>query len=141
MWEYNHYDELMHYGVLGMKWGVRRSNAQLARARKSRKKSENDHEDYKKASRSKSVRTMSDKELRETNARLQMERQYADLTKKQSTGKKLVTAFTATATTLAAVMKAYDIYKKVAGPSISKGLDKVGDKVVKSIDFSGPLTK
>ena len=35
--------DIQHYGVKGMKWGVRRSDAQLARARKARKKEKQTH--------------------------------------------------------------------------------------------------
>lgn len=69
---------LMHYGILGMKWGVRRSESQLARARdaKAKSSSEEESEDYKKAHSPKSVKSMSDAELRNRLNRLQMEQQY-----------------------------------------------------------------
>ena len=67
-------DYLAHYGILGMKWGVRRTPAQLARAR-GRYKTDKSHEDYKKAHTSKSIKSMSDAELRNRLNRLQMERQ------------------------------------------------------------------
>jgi hypothetical protein len=86
-------NSLTHWGVKGMRWGVRRSKTQLARARGSSKKtSERAHEDYKKAHSPKSVKSMSDAELRARNNRLNMERQYKQLTAKQaSAGKKFVT--------------------------------------------------
>ena len=69
--------ELYHYGILGMKWGVRRTPEQLARVRKS--SSEKVHDDYKKAHDSKSVKEMSDAELRSRLNRLNMEQQYTKL--------------------------------------------------------------
>jgi len=61
-----------------MKWGVRRTPAQLARARR-RSTTDESHEDYKKAHTSKSIKSMSDAELRNRLNRLQMERQYSQL--------------------------------------------------------------
>lgn len=58
-------NELYHYGVLGMKWGVRRTPAQLAKANgKAKRKSEDNAKksDMKKAV--KSRRTLSDADLK-----------------------------------------------------------------------------
>lgn len=82
-------NQLYHWGIKGMKWGVRRSEAQLARARG--EKTEEVHEDYANAHSKKSVKSMSNAELKARNNRLQMEQQYSNLTKSTSAGKKFVT--------------------------------------------------
>ena len=113
--------ELMHYGIKGMRWGVRKKRTY--------------HEDYQKAHSKKSVREMSDKELRERNNRLQMEQQYAQMTKKKNRGAKVIKAVIAGATTIAALDTAYKTYSKYG----NQALDKVGDWVLSGINLSGPL--
>lgn len=110
--EYNNY--LTHHGVKGMKWGVRRN----------RRKSANVHEDYSRAHSKKRVEEMSDKELRERNNRLQMERQYNELNKKKvSKGRKWATGVVVAAATTVATGYATTYMKK--------GMDYVIDQMSK----------
>ena len=85
-------NELYHYGVLGMKWGVRRTPAQLAKSNgKVKRKSEDNAKksDMKKAV--KSRRTLSDADLKKRIERIKMEKQLKDLTAEEiSPGKKFV---------------------------------------------------
>jgi hypothetical protein len=110
---------LIHWGVKGMRWGVRRS--------KKSKMFDDAHEDYKRAHSKKSISQMSDQELRERNNRLQMERQYESFNKKTSNGKKFVKAYIAAAGTIAGIAGATATYGKYA----KQALTKVGPAVVK----------
>lgn len=128
--------ELTHWGIKGMKWGRRRyQNKDGSLTPAGKKRYEEVHDDYKKVHDSKSVKAMSDKELRERNNRLQMERQYQALTKKTNKGQKIVKTLIATAGTITAAEAAYKTYKRLADGA----LDKVGTMVLKSIDFSKPF--
>lgn len=128
--------ELYHWGVKGMKWGVRRyQNKDGSLTPAGRKRYAEPHEDYKRAHDKKSVKQMSDKELRERNNRLQMERQYAQFTRKKSRGKAIIDGLIATAGTITAAQTAYKVYAKLGNGA----LDKIGDFVLKSIDLSKPL--
>ena len=90
-------NNLQHHGIKGQKWGIRRfqnKDGSLTLAGRKRQKQNNDgpiHEDYSKSHNAKSVKSMSDKELRDRINRLNMERQYAQLTAtEKSMGRKIV---------------------------------------------------
>ena len=90
MWTYNNTDDLYHYGVIGMRWGRRRSKSQLARARAKAEKN--------------SVKNMSDEELRKRVNRLQLEKQYSQLSPSKVTkGKRAVGNVIKATTTVAAL--------------------------------------
>lgn len=109
---------LYHYGVKGMKWGIRRTPAQLGRATskaKSRLKSAIEKHKLKKAekkeaeekikaaeaSKNRSTKSLSDGELRDKINRLKLEREALDLErqvsslspKKVSSGRDLISKF------------------------------------------------
>ena len=90
-------NELKHYGVLGMRWGVRK-----------RRRGYGDSEDSVKARAAlkKNINEMSNKELQDANNRMRLENDYKDLVRKGTVGKKIVNGLIIAGATISALEKA-----------------------------------
>lgn len=84
--------ELIHYGIPGMKWGVRRSQKQLSRiSKKAKKRNWSDDATEVEAIKTKKMKQMSNTELRKLNERTRLENEYKNLNKrKKIIGEKFV---------------------------------------------------
>ena len=87
MWNYAHSDELCHHGVKGQKWGVRRyqnADGSLTAAGKRRSVAEAQKQSEKQKKLDvKNRGTLSDADLKQKIARLQMEKQLRELTNEE----------------------------------------------------------
>jgi ribulose 1,5-bisphosphate synthetase/thiazole synthase len=122
-------NELKHYGILGMRWGVRR------------KRQGPDSEDSVRARAhlKKNVNEMSNKELREANERIRLEQEHKNLTKNASVGKKVIAGIVVAGTTLAAINTLYQQSAKFgnnAKNGYNTAVNKVGDKMMSQLGNS-----
>lgn len=119
------YEEILeHHGIKGQKWGVRRyqnRDGTRTAAGKKREQAHFDdsvHDDYNKAHNSKSVKSMSDAELRTRLNRLQMEKQYkqlsnADVNRGKEFVSKSLKIATGVATATTTALTIYNNYSKI----------------------------
>lgn len=114
-------DILVHYGIKGMKWGVRRSEAQLrrARAKKDNRSSDKKRHD---SNRKKGAPALDDKELQALVNRMNLEQNYSRLNpSKVKKGQAAVASVLAVGAT---VNQAMAFANSPAGKSLAKAIKK-----------------
>ena len=145
-------NELLHWGVKGMRWGVRRyqnkdGTLTLAGRRREKKLAKQRAENLKKARAAKAERKariatdrfspkkMTDKELKDRIARLELEKQYMDVVKENrlaiTRGKRFVDKFLDSTVDKVAENAAADVVAQAIKVVVVKGANKAfGDEVV-----------
>lgn len=89
----NEEEEFAHYGVKGMKWGIRKDRYSGKRRKYKKSDEPDDSEDYKNAKSigKKSLNQMTNEEIRQLNQRMQLENQNKQLLEqRRSAGQKFV---------------------------------------------------
>lgn len=131
----NENDVLAHFGIKGMRWGVRRTPEQLGHRKKG--KSNNRSEDEKEVSslRKKKTKNLSNKELEKITKRMNLERQYSELKRKEiSAGEQYVNSVLKYATTAATI---YGLSKSPMVKDLKKKIGKKYAVEIPKIDIKG----
>lgn len=129
-------NELYHYGVLGMKWGVRRDRSRSGGSRKKRPSSQDAREAS--AIKKKKLNQMSNAELRKLNERTRLEQEYSRL---NPNAVKKGWKYVATAAgIMGTALSVYNSGSQLVGIGKKAGnkiVDAVGDQVLKELKRSG----
>jgi hypothetical protein len=116
-------ESLYHFGVLGMRWGRRKSGLGNRVVKKPKSPGSKDYQQSRKLIK-KGTKNLSTQELKDLTQRLQLEKQYKDLNPtKIKKGMNVVKAVTAAGTTVASL---YALSKTPLAQDIIKAMAKAG---------------
>lgn len=119
-------ESMYHFGIPGMKWGRRRGKSSQSISPKTHYENNSEDHNNKLVLGKKKLKQMSNKEIRDFNERIQLERQYSQLTKtEQSAGRKFVTEVLSNAA------------KQTATTYTNKYMNKAVEELIKKLSKTG----